>query len=159
MNSDSKTQSRLLLPSEKQLIHEIADLYFNEWGSPVERTIVRLSRPMPNEDDLFQLILSNNSDWITTGGVSLNVNILNIYPELKKFGPWISMLCTKPEYRSKGYGEQLLNKIEKSSKEFVNDKLYLYTFTAEDLYRRNGWETIERVMYKGYETAVMEKRI
>ena len=37
--------------------------------------------------------------------------------------------------------------------------IYLYTFTAESLYTKCGWKTIDKVSYKGYGTVIMQKEI
>ena len=60
---------------------------------------------------------------------------------------------------NKGFGTMLLNQIEHCAKERGLTKIYLYTFTAESLYRRCGWKELDRVMYKDHDTVIMEKML
>ncbi len=69
------------------------------------------------------------------------------------------MLYTDKNFRNKGIGGLLLKEIENAAKDLGLSKIYLYTNSAERLYRRNQWMTIEKIIYKGKETAIMEKEI
>lgn len=149
---------RKLDQNEKVLIAEIANWYFSEWSTPIEKTIKRLSN-QPNDDTKVQAIATLNGKLIATGGLCNNVNIYHEHPELKQFKPWIALLYTKTEYRNKGAGQKLLEFIEQSAKEMNLNRIYLYTSTAEPFYKRNGWTEMKRVEYKNHETLVMGKNI
>lgn len=144
--------------SDKDSIIKIANWYFNEWSTPIDKTIRRLTN-QPNDDVLLQLVLSINNKVVATGGVCYNVNIFNVHSWLSKYKPWLGLFYTEKNYRNKGLGKMLLEHIELRSKEKGLDKLFLYTFTAEPFYKRNGWKKIDEVIYKGYNTAVMEKQL
>jgi GNAT superfamily N-acetyltransferase len=154
----SKVKISKLNPNDKVSIGKIANWYFNEWNTPIEKTIERLSN-LPNNDTIFQAVLTIDGKLIATGGLSINVNIYNKLPELKQFKPWIALLYTQSEYRNKGLGQKLLEFIEQCAKENKLNKIYLYTFTAELFYKRNGWREIKKVNYKNHKTIVMEKSI
>lgn len=142
--------------TDLKTIRKIAAWYHSEWDTPVERTIRRLSS-QAGEDVLFQLILKKGEEVVATGGVCRKPNILNVHPRLSRYGPWLSAFYTQAGYRGQGLGQQLLTEIERHAREKNLPHLYLYTFTAESLYRRNGWEPVEKVPYKGRETVVMVK--
>jgi GNAT superfamily N-acetyltransferase len=140
-------------------IHTIATWYNTEWKAPVETTINKLSRQKEN-NILFQLTLTMNGVLAATGGLYHQPNLLLVYPELQtKYGPWVATLYTDPAFRNKGLGATLLSHIEKKGKEAGYNQLYLYTFTAERLYKRNGWQALETLDYKGHETVVMKKEV
>lgn len=149
---------RKLKSAEMDLIVKIAKWYFDEWHTPIDKTIHRLAN-QPNDDVLFQLVLIKENKLVATGGLCNNVNIFHVHPKFKKFKPWVALLYTDEPYRNQGLGKMLLEKIEQCAKETGLTKIYLYTFTAESLYRRSGWRQVERVQYKNHDTVVMEKEI
>ena len=145
-------------PFDQKNILKIANWYNDEWNTPIEKTINRLSN-QPNADVFFQLVLSKEDKVITTGGLCNEVNLLKIHPEFKALGPWVALLYTDQKHRSQGLGKALLEQIEYHAHEHNLEKIYLYTFTAEALYKKSGWTTIATVKYKNEDTAVMEKII
>ncbi len=142
--------------SDHEKIIIIANWYYNEWGTPIDKTIHRLKN-QPSDDTLFQLILTTSNEIIATGGLCNNVNIFNVYPDLKKHKPWLALLYVEKKYRNNGLGEILVKEIAQNAKKNKIEKIYLYTFTAETLYKRCGWKEIQRVDYKNYDTIIMEK--
>lgn len=153
---ESKICIEKLDPADKGSILKIAYWYYEEWDTPIDKTVNRLS-DQPNRDIIFQLILKRGDEVVATGGLYNDVNIYKDHEKLKKFGPWVGALYTHEDYRNKGFGTMLLKRIECGARERDLQKIYLYTFTAESLYRRHGWREFTRVMYKDHDTAVMEK--
>ncbi len=153
---NSSIQIRRLHPNEHRLILQIAHWYYDEWETPVDKTVNRLSYPH-NDGVLVQLVLTDKEKLIATGGIAWDVNIVQVFPQFKKYGPWLSLLLTHMEYRNRGFGEQLLLEIEKQAKALNFDTLYLSTFTAEGLYRKCGWEKLEEVTYKNHKAVIMKK--
>ncbi len=149
---------RKLEPTEKDLILKIAEWYHEEWQTPIEKTLQILGNQV-DDDLIFQLILMKDNKLIATGGLCNNANILNFHAKLHVFGPWVALLYTDKHYRRLGYGEKLLHQIELKAKDNNLKKIYLYTFTAERLYIRCGWRTIDKVEYKNHETVIMEKEM
>lgn len=149
-------QIRELQKEEDILIHEIANWYFEEWESPMDRTLERLSHH-PNNNLLTQLVLFENGELLATGALCHDPNILKVYPELNEYGPWIAMLITKKSKRGRGLGTLVLEALEKEANTLGFSTIYLYTFTAESLYKRAGWSTFMTVEYKQHSTVVMKK--
>jgi len=147
-----------LNPTDKNLINQIADWYFQEWAVPKETTIDRLTK-QETDDILFHLVLKKDDQVIATGGLHLKVGLIKVHEEFKKYGPWVSMLYCNKNFRNQGIGEFLLKKIEDDANDLSFSKIYLYTNSAERLYERNNWITAARIVYKGKETVVMEKEI
>lgn len=143
---------------DRDLVGQIADWYFDEWNIPRTTTIDRLAN-QPNNDVLFQLVLTKDSKPIATGGLYNKVGLLNDHKKFNHFKPWVALLYTEQHNRNQGIGQILLREIEVGAKEMKLSTIYLFTFTAETLYKRAGWAPIERVSYKGHDTVVMEKKI
>jgi hypothetical protein len=51
----------------------------------------------------------------------------------------------------------LCSRIEQQARAQNNRKIYLYTFTAEQMYRKLDWTELDRVIYKGHDTVIMYK--
>lgn len=149
---------RELDATDKNLIDKIANWYLNEWETPIEKTVSRLLN-YPNEDFLIQLILFKDGEAIGSGGICTNVNLLTTHERFRQFTPWVALIYTEEKYRGRGLGKMLMEHLEHHAKESGLSKIYLYTATAESLYKRCGWSEIERIIYKGQDTVVMEKEI
>ncbi|MBX2843003.1 MAG: GNAT family N-acetyltransferase [Flammeovirgaceae bacterium] len=155
---EAKINIQKLNSNDLTVISKIADWYLAEWDTPRERTISRFSS-QPNQDVLFQLVLSVDNKLKAAGGIAHKVEILKVHKKLIKYQPWVALLYVAKDFRNRGLGKMLLEEIEECAKEQNLKKIYLYTFTAESLYKKCGWKVIERVLYKGHNTVVMEKEI
>ena len=80
-----------LQSADKDFIVKIGDWYQKEWSTPFEKTIKRLSN-QPDEETLFQAILTINNQLVATGGLCNQVNIFNQHPQLRIFRPWLALL-------------------------------------------------------------------
>ena len=67
------------------------------------------------------------------------------------YKPWLASLYTKPEYRGRGVGQQLVAKTMEVVKELGFKELYLRTEDASDYYRNRGWTYVETVSDDTYE--------
>lgn len=147
-----------ITPADTALIDLIADWYFEEWSIDKATTVERL-KSFPNNGIPFQLVTTLNGSPIATGGVYHHVGLLEAIPRLKEFEPWLALVYTMPEYRGKGYGAMLCEEIQARTKTLGTKELYLFTHTAESLYKRLGWEQLERITLKGKDIAVMKKEL
>jgi len=147
-----------LEPSNQEQIKTIAGWYYEEWNTPIEKTLMRLES-QPNDDVLLQLIASYEDRIVATAGLANKVNLVQKNPQFTNLKPWIALLYTQVQYRRQGIGKYLLEHIEKHAIRLGINKIYLYTFTAESLYTKCGWTAIDKVSYKGHETVVMEKHL
>lgn len=136
-------------------INQIAKWYYHEWQTPIDKTIKRLTQ-QANNDLIFQLTLTVNNLLISTVGLCKEVNIFKVYPEFKRYSPWLALLYTDKEYRGKGFGEQIVSNLMDKARSKDISEIYLYTFTAEKLYKKLGWQEITRIRYKGNDTALLK---
>jgi predicted N-acetyltransferase YhbS len=89
------------------------------------------------------------------GSVALIENDMASHPELT---PWLSGLFVVPGSRASGVGSALTAHCESAAADLGVGVLHLYTTTAEEFYRRRGWEVVGREIYGADEAAVMVKR-
>lgn len=144
--------------TDSELIEQIARWYHSWWQIPKEKTLTRL-RQHPNDDILLQLVVRMDSRPVATGGLYNQVSLHQAYPTFEVLRPWVALLYTEEQHRGKGVGTFLLNSLSTIANEKRIPKIYLYTYTAEELYNKNGWIPRERVHYKGHTTVVMEKML
>jgi GNAT superfamily N-acetyltransferase len=145
-----------VLPNDQELIDLISKWYLAEWAIPTKTICHRLTSPS-SDDLIFHLNAFENGVPVASGGLYWNVGLFKVYPEYKRFGPWVGLVYTIPEKRGQGIGKLLLKEIERRSLTLGYQKIYLFTNTAEALYLREGWSVIARMIYKEKDTVVMEK--
>lgn len=148
-------QQRLLTQDDTEYISQQADWYLDEWKVPREKTFQRLNKSI-NDNLLFQVILLKGDRLIAAGGISDEVNLLDYCPEYNTVRYWLARVYTIPEERGKGYGADLCRYIQSLARTRGHKTLYLYTDTAENLYRRLGWELMEYASMDGRKVAVMK---
>lgn len=146
---------RIITPADGELISLIADWYLDEWSIDKGATIEKLNN-FPDEGTPFQMVMTLNGLPIATGGIYLHVGLLVAEPRLKVFQPWLALVYTSPQHRNKGYGAILCKKIQTRAKSMGLNELFLFTHTAERLYKRLGWQQLERINLKGKDIAVMK---
>jgi N-acetylglutamate synthase-like GNAT family acetyltransferase len=149
---------QIIKSHDKELIELIADWYLDEWNIDREKTIQQLSAFSENSTD-FQIVMKLDNIPIATGGIYPHVRLQDVEPKYKDLGPWLALVFTKNEYRKKGYGALLCEKIQEVSKSMGTKKIFLFTHTAETLYKRLDWQQLERINLQGKEIVVMTKEL
>jgi GNAT superfamily N-acetyltransferase len=133
------------------LIDAISGWYKKEWGLDRKSTVRLL--------DEFQVVAILEDHPVGTAGLYREVSLLSHYPEYSAFRPWLGMLYVVPGKRKLGIGTQLCISVEDEARRCGSKSIYLYTFTAEAMYRKLGWSEIKRLSYKGHDTVVMRKSL
>jgi GNAT superfamily N-acetyltransferase len=144
--------------SDKNLIETIAEWYLQEWNIPKATTFERLSNFL-NDSIPFQILMSVNNIPIATGGIYKHVGLLDHQPQFKKYTPWLALVYTMPANRNKGYGALLCKEIETVAKELGLNELFLFTHTAESLYKRLDWQLLDRIELDGRSIVIMKKEL
>ncbi|WP_282173384.1 GNAT family N-acetyltransferase [Cytobacillus firmus] len=99
-------------------------------------------------DNTFPITLVALEYGECLGTVSIFENDLKIRDMYK---PWLASLNTKPEFRSRGIGQELVAKTIDVVKELGFNELYLRTEDTSDYYRNRGWTYVETVSDDKYE--------
>ena len=87
------------------------------------------------------------------GMVSLKYHDMDTRPDLD---PWLGALLVLPEWRNRGVGTMLMHRATEEARRLKVPRLYLWTHSAEGLYRKLGWQVVERSDYCGKEAVVMQ---
>jgi GNAT superfamily N-acetyltransferase len=136
----------------------IAEAYQSEWKIAQQETYRQLPKYQINATP-FQITLSIDNQPIATGGIYNHVGLLTIEPRFAVYKNWLALVYTIPEKRGKGYGAMLCEAIEAHAKTIGLTELHLFTHTAESLYKRLGWQELERLTLRGREIVVMRKAL
>jgi GNAT superfamily N-acetyltransferase len=92
-------------------------------------------------------------DRTLVGMVSLKFRDMDTRPDLD---PWLGGLLVLPEWRSRGVGSMLMHRATEEARRLNVPRLFLWTHSAEGLYRKLGWHVVERVEYCAKEAVVMQ---
>jgi GNAT superfamily N-acetyltransferase len=144
-----------ILPEDYEQIERIAGWYLSEWNISEETTRSKTIQ-LNKERNELQVLMYVNNEPVATGGIYTHVGLLEREPRFKVHEHWLALVYTKPEHRGKGYGAQLCKYLLDYAKEEGLNELYLFTHTAESLYRRLGWQETERLALGGKEIVVMK---
>jgi GNAT superfamily N-acetyltransferase len=93
-------------------------------------------------------------DGEPVGTTSLTAHDLEERPDLT---PWLAGMFVVPHARGRGYAGLLVAAIEQTARAASISPLWLYTNTAERIYARAGWRTVETVQHRGTPFALMRR--
>ena len=102
-------------------------------GPSLPERIVHLQSQKPPEETFILY-----DDDVPVGTARLVVNDLPSRPDLT---PWLASVVIPPELRGRGYSAPLIRHVETKATA-IAPVLWLYTWTAEPLYTRMGWERV-----------------
>ena len=149
---------QIIKPDDDENIELIADWYLSEWNIPVQTTIEK-TKKLSADNYEFQILMTLDDKPIATGGHYNHVGLLDREPRLKMYKNWLALVYTKPDSRRKGLGAFICNRIQEHSKDLGLKDIYLFTHTAESLYKRLGWQQLERLTLGGKNIVVMKKEL
>jgi GNAT superfamily N-acetyltransferase len=149
---------KMITATDNISITRIAKWYFEECDIPANTTIEKLNT-FTASDFQFQVLMTLDNIPIATGGLYNHVGLLDKEPKFKIYKHWLALVYTIPEYRGKGYGALLCNYIQQHAKEMGLKEIFLFTHTAESLYKRLGWLQVERIVAGGKDMVVMKKEL
>jgi len=73
--------------------------------------------------------------------------------------PWLASVYVIPEYRRRGIGSALVERVVEEARTLGIETLYLFTWDQERLYARLGWAVLERTEYKGERIVIMSIKL
>ncbi len=103
--------------------------------------------PMPRT---FVLLVDDEP----VGMASLDAHDLDTRPDLT---PWLAGVFVAPQARGRGHAARLVAAVEAYAASLGVATLWLYTRTAERLYARIGWRTVETLPYRDKMYALMRR--
>jgi GNAT superfamily N-acetyltransferase len=88
------------------------------------------------------------------GTASLAAHDLEERPDLT---PWLAGVFVEPHARGQGLAAHLIIAVEEECRKASISTLWLYTNTAERIYRRAGWQTVETILRNDKPYALMRR--
>lgn len=149
---------KIITPDDNENIELIADWYLSEWNIPIQTTIEK-TKKLSVDNYEFQILMTLNDIPIATGGLYNHVGLLDREPRLNIYKNWLALVYTKTNNRGKGLGALICNQIQDHSKALGLKDIYLFTHTAENLYKRLAWQQLERIALSGKDILVMKKEL
>lgn len=145
-----------LLKNNKDLIPEIAEWYFHEWGylAPNE-TVGELKANLETylNDDKVPLIVLTKQNGELCGVAQIKYREMDIYPDKEH---WLGGVYVKENYRGKGLASSIIKKALEYASDFGIQALYLQTIRLDGgLYARLGWESEAKIHYKNEDLLIM----
>jgi GNAT superfamily N-acetyltransferase len=121
-------------------------------GHSLEQTLeaVRVSVTAPFMPRTFVLLV----DGRPVGTASLAAQDLEERPDLT---PWLAGVFVDPQARGQGLAASLVGAVEDECRRAAIGTLWLYTRSAEKVYTRVGWRTVETVAHNGKLYALMRR--
>jgi GNAT superfamily N-acetyltransferase len=150
-----KIEFQMLQPNDLTTFQLIAGWYLSEWKIPIDKTIQKLQTITTNNMQI-QVLMTLDGIPISTGGLYNHVGLIDKEPRLKIYKNWLALVYTIPEKRNKGYGALICKYIQGHSKNLGLNTMYLFTDTAEQLYKRLGWTIMEQLKIGDRNVVVMK---
>lgn len=95
-------------------------------------------------------------DEVVVGMASLVAHDMEARPELT---PWLATVLVAPDYRGRGIGSALSERIVAEGRALAFPKLYLVTFDKTSFYARLGWNNLEQTEYLGLPATIMIRQL
>jgi len=90
------------------------------------------------------------------GTASLTAQDLEERPDLT---PWLAGVFVAPHARGRGHAAKLVAAVEAEASRQSIATLWLYTRTAERIYARIGWQTVETILHNSNPYALMRREL
>jgi len=138
-------------------VEEIAQLHQTEWAH-LDKGMTLVARrsalkAAAGREGIPSIFVAIDNDELV-GSAALVEQDLDTH---LKIGPWLSAVFVKEHRRMQGIATLLVERCVAEAKKAGENKLYLSTELASQLYEKLGWRTIENCMYEGVEVHVMCK--
>lgn len=134
----------------------VAEWLYKEWGRNLPNgSVTRAEEALSTTPDTSGLPVSFTalSEGIPVGVARLVKHDMDIQ---KGLSPWLASVFVPVEYRGRGIGTELCKMAVAEAKNLGFAKLFLFTPDKESFYTRQGWNTIECVIYKDKQVVVMQ---
>ena len=119
-------------------------------SSPLDVATARVAaRIAPVGPEQCFVLLHNG---VPAGTATLQHHDLDLRSELT---PWLAGVYVEPPFRGRGIATALVTRVVDAARAASIATLWLYTWSAADLYRRLGWVASETLQHRGRPVTVM----
>jgi GNAT superfamily N-acetyltransferase len=91
-------------------------------------------------------------DDVVVGMACLVAHDMDTRPELT---PWLATVLVAADYRGRGIGSALSNRVVAEARVLAFPNLYLVTFDKTSFYERLGWNRLEQTEFLGRPATIM----
>jgi len=146
----------LTITDHPELASAVAGLMFrvfrHKGSKSLEEMTAILLRPPAGPEETFALIV----DGEPVACASLARHDL---PSRNDLAPWLAGVAVDPAFRGRGYGIAVVRSVEDFAHAAGVRVLWLYTWSAEGLYAKMGWERVgdERDENRGIPVVLMRR--
>ena len=146
----------LQLCESPDLVPEIANWYFGEWGhynSKLKQSDIEnsLQRYLQRDQIPFAVVALDNKALV--GVAQIKIKELSLYPQYEH---WLGGVFVKPECRGKAVGFKLIQQALKLANSHNIEELYLQTLRLDGgLYSKIGWQPVENFQHNGHSKLLM----
>ncbi|MBV1796468.1 GNAT family N-acetyltransferase [Siccirubricoccus sp. G192] len=132
----------------------LIEAFENPNSRTVEEMTALILAPPVGPEETFVLLDRDRP----VGTASLAHKDLETRPDLT---PWLAGVFVQPAFRGRGYATTLVRRVEAFASVASAPALWLYTWTAEPLYARLGWQRVSLEMdpKRGREVVLMTRRL
>src|SRR5271168_3082991 len=149
LNVVSTTERPDLVPTVAGWVWEE---FWRSHGHTLEQTAEAVAATVAARD-LPQTYVLLVDDW-PVGTATLAARDLEERPDLT---PWLAGVFVAPDWRGRGYAALLVSAVENVCLKRSTATLWRYTRTAERIYARCGWRTVETVEHNSRTYALMRR--
>jgi N-acetylglutamate synthase-like GNAT family acetyltransferase len=144
------------LRSAPEHIPTIAEWHHAEWGylnpgGTVGTRIEKMQRYLRGEA-MPSMYICVEGDRVL-GTAALVESDMDSHPELS---PWLASVYVHADYRKRGIGALLVNKVVTVANTLGYSPLYLFTPDQEHFYKNLGWQFIAQESYRGGQATLMK---
>jgi len=143
------------LADHETQIPTLANWHYGQWGylNPgvtVEEYVSHLQKHLGRMQIPTTFVALSNEDLL--GSASLVKYDMATRMDIS---PWLASVFVAPDYRNRGVGSLLVERVVEEAKALKVTVLYLFTPDRETFYARMGWSVLERTRYKGEHVVIM----
>jgi GNAT superfamily N-acetyltransferase len=140
------------LSDQPELAELVASWILTEFGHPGSPSLEVMTAlylaPHDGPEETFVLFEGDTP----VGTASLSRTDLPSRPDLT---PWLASVYVDPEFRGRGYASTLVRQVEDLARTASVATLWLFTWTAEPLYARLGWERVGIERHRDQDVVLM----
>jgi GNAT superfamily N-acetyltransferase len=142
----------------RDLVPVVANWLWDEFGRANGRTLEQVNERIAGFvatvglPRAFVLLL----DGVPAGTASYVAQDLEDRPDLT---PWLAGVVVAPAFRGRGLAASLVRAVEDAARADSVSTLWLYTWSAERVYARIGWRTVEHFERRGVRNALMVREL
>ncbi|RMF09823.1 MAG: N-acetyltransferase [Candidatus Neomarinimicrobiota bacterium] len=155
--ADGTSFSVVSLAEVPDIIPTLAEWLYHQWGhlqpdDSVSRRVQALQERLDVGRIPFTLAAVRGHTPLGCASV-----VEHDIPGRPDLSPCVASVFVHPSYRKQGVGSALMERVTTQAFRLGYERLYLFTWDQERLYRSLGWETMETAPYRGDRIVIMRR--